>query len=117
MTVREIQEILGAEVHCCHHRLADEMFVACGSDALSDVLFCAKDETVLLSGLNNTHLIRTAEMLDMNCVIMVRGKLPNKELVTLARERGICVMSTMHSMFTSCGLLYKHGLRGGGERL
>ena len=115
MTVREIKEILDAEIFCCCHMLDIEMFSACGSDALSDILFSAKDETVLLSGLNDVQLVRTAELLDMNCVILVRGKSPASELIELARRREICVMSTGHSMFTACGLLYKYGLRGGGE--
>jgi len=115
MTVREIREILDAEIFCCCHILDREMYVACGSDALSDILFSAKDETVLLSGLNDVQLVRTADLLDMDCVILVRGKTPEPELIELARRQEICVMSTEHSMFTACGLLYKNGLRGGGE--
>ena len=80
---------------------------------MSDVLAYVKDQAVLLTGLVNSQVIRTAEMMDMICIVFVRGKKPDAGILALAEERGMAILCTDHTMFTACGLLYAHGLRGG----
>ena len=111
MKIYEIAEILEAEVLCCKDKLQSEIRTAFGSDMMSDVLAFVKDQSVLLSGLLNPQVVRTAEMMDMPCVIFVRGKMPADDTKKLAEENGICVLSTKYTMFTACGLLYQNGLR------
>ena len=115
MTVADIKRILEAEVHCGEDMMDHEVRTACGSDMMSDVLAFVKDQSVLLTGLVNSQVIRTAEMMDMVCVVFVRGKTPNAEMLELAKERDLVVMSTRYRMFTACGLLYDGGLKGGCE--
>jgi len=86
---------------------------ACGSDLMSDALAFGENKGLLLTGLNNPQCIRTAEMMDIRCVVLVRGKEPDASLVELANEKEIIVMKTDYSMYTACGLLYKAGLSGG----
>lgn len=86
---------------------------ACGSDMMSDVLAYIKKDAILLTGLTNLQVIRTAEMLDIVCLIFVRGKKPTAEMLQKADDLGIYVLSTELSMFEACGILYKSGLRGG----
>ncbi|SMC55614.1 DRTGG domain-containing protein [Papillibacter cinnamivorans] len=114
MKLSRVQELLKATV-LCNDRLLDELEVnaACGSDLMSDVLAFVKDQGMLLTGLVNAQAIRTAEMMDMRCVVFVRGKLPGPSVVDLAAEKDIVVMSTPYSMFTACGTLYAGGLVGG----
>lgn len=113
MKVYEIKEILGAEVICGEEFMDRDVFTACGSDMMSDVLAYVKEQAVLLSGLVNPQVVRTAEMMDMQCIVFVRGKLPDESIVELAKERDIVLMSTKQAMFASCGMLYEKGLRGG----
>lgn len=113
MTLREVLTILDAELLCGEELLEKEVVTACGSDMMSDVLAYVKDQAVLLTGLVNQQVIRTAEMMDMFCVIFVRDKQPDEAILELAREKEIAVMKTHHRMFTSCGLLYQAGLKGG----
>ena len=113
MTVREIQEILSAVVICGEDFLDREVFSACGSDMMSDVLAYVKEQAVLLSGLVNPQVVRTAEMMDMQCIVFVRGKHPDESIVGLARDRDIVLLSTQLPMFAACGMLYEKGLRGG----
>ena len=80
---------------------------------MSDVLAYVKDQAVLLTGLNNPQVVRTAEMMDMKCIIFVRGKLPDENMLALARGKSISILTTDHYMFTACGILYENGLRGG----
>jgi len=72
MTLREVLTILDAELLCGQELLEKEVVTACGSDMMSDVLAYVKDQAVLLTGLVNQQVIRTAEMMDMFCVIFVR---------------------------------------------
>lgn len=113
MKISEIKSILNAELICGEEFLENEVFTACGSDMMSDVLAYVKEQAVLLSGLVNPQVVRTAEMMDMKCIVFVRGKHPDIDMIDLAEERDIVLLGTSLEMFTACGLLYKNGLKGG----
>ncbi len=113
MLVREIKNILEAEVITGESGMDLQVKSACGSDMMSDVLAFVKDQSVLLTGLVNPQVVRTAVMMDMRCIVFVRGKRPDNSVIELANERGIVLLSTSHRMFTACGLLYSNGLQGG----
>ena len=113
MTIGEVREILNARLHTPGADLNAQVHTACGSDMMSDVLAYVKDQAVLLTGLNNPQVVRTADMMDMVCIVFVRGKMPGDEVLGLAESRDIAVLSTDLPMFAACGLLYQHGLRGG----
>ncbi len=115
MTISEVKAILEAELICCEEQIEKDVHTACGSDMMSDVLAYVKDQSVLLTGLCNPQVIRTAEMMDIICIVFVRGKQPDEAMIELAKERGIPLLSTGHRMFTACGLLYDKGLRGGDQ--
>ena len=113
MKMKEILTLLGGRLLCGAPQDDHEFTkTACGSDMMSDVLAYGQGQSLLLTGLLNQQVIRTAEMLDMHCIIFVRGKTPAEEVLTLAREKGIAVISTQRGMFTASGLLYGAGLRG-----
>lgn len=113
MTVLQLKEILSAELLCGGDHLDREVHTACGSDMMSDVLAFVKEQAVLLTGLVNPQVVRTAEMMDMKVIVFVRGKVPGDTILDLARELDIVVLKTELEMFTSCGKLYQAGLRGG----
>ena len=113
MTVNDIKTILDCELITGEDCLNNEVHTACGSDMMSDVLAYVKDQSILLTGLVNSQVVRTADMMDMLCIVFVRGKKPDEEMIKLADSRGIALMSTTHRMFTACGLLWEKGLRGG----
>ena len=114
MTVKEIARVLDAQWLCCQEEEDRPIRSAFASDMMSDVLAYVKDQSVLLSGLVNPQVIRTAQMMDMVCIVFVRGKEPDPMMISLAESCGIVLMTTEHRMFTACGLLYESGLRGGG---
>jgi len=113
MTVKEVKEALGARVISGEEYLEREVHTACGSDMMSDVLAFVKDQAVLLTGLCNPQVIRTAEMMDIVCIVFVRDKRPDDNMIELAQERDIVLLATGHRMFGACGILYEKGLRGG----
>ena len=113
MTINEVREILDAAVICGEQWVGHEVHTACGSDMMSDVLAFNKDQAVLLTGLVNPQVVRTAEMMDIVCIVFVRGKCPDPATIALAEEGKVVLLSTNHRMFVACGLLYERGLRGG----
>ena len=113
MKISEVAKVLGARVLTPDGNLNQEVHTACGSDMMSDVLAYVKDQAVLLTGLLNQQAIRTAAMMDIVCVVFVRDKRPGEDILEVARQNGIAVMTTTHRMFTACGLLYTAGLNGG----
>ena len=115
MTISQIVQLLDARVLCGEDALDQEVSTACGSDLMSDVLAFVKEKTVLITGLTNVHVIRTAEMLDIHCVVFARGKVPGAEVLEEAQELGIVVLTTGHTTYTTCGKLYMAGIRGNNE--
>ncbi len=113
MTIGDIVNILGAELVCGQDHIDTEVHTACASDMMSDVLAFVKDQAVLLTGLLNTQTVRTAEMMDIICIVFVRGKNPTEDIIELANERGIAVVKTEKRMFEAAGRLYAAGLAGG----
>ena len=112
MTVQKMVELLDANVLVgqeCVDRVVES---ACGSDLMSDVLAFVKEKTVLITGLTNPHVIRTAEMLDIVCVIFARGKVPGEDIIEQAKELDLVVLNTEKTIYTTCGLLYAQGLPG-----
>jgi len=112
MKLREIAELLNCEVLVGEKFLDREVKYAFGSDLMSDVLAYTEEDTVLLTGLCNNQVIRTAEMLDLKSIVFVRGKCPTEEIVNLAKEDDILILRTEHTMYSASGILYSHGLQG-----
>jgi len=110
MTVKEIAEVLDAQWLCCREEGDRVIHSAFASDMMSDVLAYVQEDTLLLTGLVNSQSIRTAEMLDLPCVVFVRGKNPHRDAIERAKALGIVALSTQYTMFESCGRLYAAGL-------
>ncbi|WP_066504399.1 DRTGG domain-containing protein [Abyssisolibacter fermentans] len=112
MRIRDIKEILDADVLTGEDLLDKEVFNAFGADLMSDVLAYVNSNTLLLTGLTNPQVIRTAEMSDVFAIIFVRGKSPSEEILELAKKNGLIVLKTNHILYTACGKLYERGLQG-----
>ena len=110
MNIREIARILDARWICCEEDADGIVRYAFASDMMSDVLAHVGMDTMLLTGLINSQSVRTAEMLDVPCMVFVRGKLPHKDTVQRAELIGLPLMVTNYSMYEACGRLYAAGL-------
>ncbi len=111
MKIREILRVLDARLVWGESLLEEEVATACASDMMSDVLAFSKEHTILLTGLINPQVLRTADMLDIRCVVFVRGKQPNQEIVDLAREYDVAILSTGWTLYEASGKLYESGLK------
>jgi len=85
----------------------------CASDLMSDVLTFIQPGALLLTGLANSHVIRTLEMSEIDCVCFVRGKQPQDDAVALARQKHMTLLTTKLSMFDACGRLHAEGMASG----
>jgi hypothetical protein len=116
MTVSEAVTVLDGQFYCGEDKATLEIISACGADLMSDVMAFVKDRVLLLTGLVNPQVIRTAELLDIKCIIFVRGKSPGMDMIDMAKESDIILGGTKHPMFIACGKLYEAGLKAGGTR-
>lgn len=116
MKISEIKDLLNADILCGADGLDKDVCSACGCDMMSDVLAYVKDQAVLLTGLVNSQVIRTAEMMDMVCIVFVRSKKPTPDMIELAEDSGMVVLSTDMRLYEACGKLYMNGLTGNSIR-
>ena len=115
MKLSEVRRILGAEVLSGEEILeAVEALSVCGADLMSDVLAFTKERTLLCTGLTNPQVVRTAELIGLCGVVFVRGKRPSEEVIAMAAERNLPLLSTHYPLYETCGLLYAAGLPGCG---
>jgi predicted transcriptional regulator len=114
MQLSEVVEILQAQVLTGEDVLSREVTACCGSDLMSDVMAFVKDHVLLLTGLVNIQVIRTAEMMDIRAIVFVRGKVPSDDIIALAKEKEMVILTTKEPMFPACGKLYSAGLTGKG---
>jgi predicted transcriptional regulator len=112
LKLRDVKDILDAEVFIGEDCLDLEVKTAFGADLMSDVLAFAKAGSMLLTGLTNTQVVRTANVLDIAAIILVRGKKPSSDTIELARQLNIPLLSTKYILFETAGRLYEKGIVG-----
>jgi len=115
MKLSEIAQLVNAEICTKNYDPDIEIFSACSADLMSDVMAFSKSNALLLTGLINPQVIRTAEMMDIKVIIFVRGKKPLENMIEMAEEKGIVLLATDYPLFVASGKLYKNGIGGHGE--
>ena len=111
MKLKDILELLEGELLTPEADLEVDIPCAFGSDLISDILMCTKEATLLLTGLTNPQVIRLSDMIDLLGIIFVRGKRPPHDLINMAIERELPLITTKMTMYKSSGLLYNNDLR------
>jgi len=116
MTIIEAQKAIEAEIVEGTGRDNVEILSACGADLMSDVMAFVKDQVLLLTGLINIQVIRTATLMDIEAICFVRGKAPSQDMIDMARDNGIVLLRTKLPLYLACGKLYAAGVQQGGIR-
>ncbi|MDN5351519.1 MAG: hypothetical protein PWQ12_437 [Clostridiales bacterium] len=112
MDLKHIAEVTKANVIAYKEGMNYEVKAAFSSDLMSDVLAYVEGDVLLMTGLINHQVIRTAEMLDLKAILFVRGKRPAEDVIQLAEEKHIVLMCTQYTMFSASGRLFQSGLVG-----
>ncbi len=110
MKLQELVKIVNGDILTNNPDLARKVKGCCGADLMSDVLASIQPNAVLLTGLCNPQVVRTAHIADIAAIVLVRGKRPPKETIELANKESIPLISSPLGMFTICGKLYQAGL-------
>ena len=114
MTLVEVLSIIEGKLISSGADLSQVVDMACGADLMSDVLAFTHAGTLLMTGLTNPQVVRTAEMAGIVAIVFVRGKLPPPETIALAEEKGIPLLASKYTMYETCGRLYQTGLKSCG---
>lgn len=115
MNLEQIVTILDGDFLTRQNHGQRDVQTGCGCDLMSDVLAFIKQDSLLLTGLTNAQVIRTAEMADIQAICFVRGKKPSQQVIALAEEKDIALLATSLPLFEACGRLYRGGLPGCSE--
>lgn len=107
-----VVSVLDGEVLSRQVNLDRTFTVGFGADLMSDVLAFAPVGGLLLTGLVNPQVVRTAEMAGLGGIVLTRGKEPSIEMMHLADELSIPVLATRYTLYEACGRLYAAGLGG-----
>jgi predicted transcriptional regulator len=110
MNLNELTKLIDGKFVAAPDQADREVKGCCGADLMSDVLASIQPDALLLTGLCNPQVVRTAEMADVTAIVFVRGKLPPKETVYLANQAHIPLITSPFGMFDLCGRLYRAGL-------
>lgn len=110
MVLLDIQNLLRCQVFSGQEFLDRPVQYGCASDLMSDVLAFSLSGALLLTGLVNAQTVQTAHIADINGIVLVRGKKPDKHLIGLANRTGIPLLGTPYSMYEACGILYRAGV-------
>lgn len=111
MTLKKLIDILDAKLLTTKTDKNLEISCAFGCDLISDILMCTKEKTLLLTGLTNSQIIRVSDMIDLEGIVFVRGKIPTAEIIEMADIRDLPVLSTELTLYQASGLLYENNLR------
>ena len=115
MTLAEVLSIIEGKAVSRQVDLQLEVKMALGADLMSDVLSYNHAGAILLTGLTNPQVVRTAEMSGIQAIVFVRGKYPPQETIALAQDKGIPLLTSRYTMFETCGKLFFAGLPGCGQ--
>jgi predicted transcriptional regulator len=107
VTLAEVLSLIEGRLVSTNAELTQEVSMACGADLMSDVLAFTHAGTLLLTGLTNPQVIRTAEMAGISAIVFVRGKWPPPETIALAQDKGIPLLASKLTMYETCGRLYQ----------
>lgn len=112
MKIAEIRDILSAEIIIGDDQMDNVIIGGGAADLMEDVLAAAAKGCVLLTGVTTEEVMQTAKIALVGAVVLVRGKRPPSEMVTLAEQYNIPLLYTEYSLFVACGRLYMNGIRG-----
>jgi len=110
MVLSEIQGLLSCEIFSGEELLDRAVLYGCASDLMSDVLAFSRSGALLLTGLVNVQTVQTADIAEINAIILVRGKKPDDAVVESAQKKKIPLLGTPYSMYEACGILYRAGI-------
>ncbi len=110
MTLGEIIDILDATVITDSVDLSINIRSGCSADMMSTVMYYHTADSLLITGLSQPSVIRTAEIAGIKTIVFVLDKIPDENIIELARQKNIPLLRTSFCMYTASGRLFQAGL-------
>ena len=79
-------------------------------DLMSDVLASIQSESLLITGLSNPQVVRTALIADVRLIIFARGKTPSQDTINLAVAEQLPIVTSKLGLYEISARLAYHGL-------
>ncbi len=111
MNIRQVMELTEAKCLCGNPDSSYQITFGFACDLMSDVLILDTNELLLITGLCNIQTIRTAEMADLKCLLIVRNKQVTPDMIALAEENGLTILQSPYSMFRAVAALSGNGIK------
>ncbi len=108
LKIGELAQVLEGEIVCGEEKADQYVEDYAATDLLSDLLALEKEKYALLTGLTNAQILRTAQITNACCVVIVRGKQPQPPAVSIAKNSGIPLILSPLTMFEACARLGRH---------
>lgn len=115
MTLKEMMDAAGMKLLTPQSDLSRTISTGYGCDLLSWVLAHGQSGMAWITVQTHLNVVAVATLMDMACVILPEGIVPEQEMLAKAEEEGIAVFSSDLTSFSICGILYAKGV-GQAER-
>lgn len=112
VTLKEIAKILEADILVDSDNPNLEIRSACSADMMSAVLYYHAPNSVLITGLTQPQVVRTAEIAGIKLIVFVFSKRPEEVTIEMARQKNIPILTTPYCMYSASGKLFQAGLPG-----
>jgi len=110
MKIGEILTLVEGSMLTPYTNLDDELKGGFAGDLMSDVLASIQPESVLITGLVNPQVVRTALIADVRLIIFARGKKPTADTIKLAIAERLPIISTKIGLYEIASRLASKGL-------
>ena len=110
MKVKEVIAISNGTLLTPDVNLDREIKGGFSGDLMSDVLASVQAEAVLITGLCNPQVVRTALIADIRLIIFARGKKPGEDILNLAIDENLPVAASPLGLYEISGRLKQAGL-------
>lgn len=88
--------------------LDKEVVSAYVSDLLSDVMGKAQPQMVWVTSQIHKNIVAVASLIDLSAIIIVNERPADEDMLKLAEEEDVVVLSSKKSAFETAGLLYNY---------
>jgi predicted transcriptional regulator len=107
MTLQNICKELSCEIISGKALLQRNVEGAYASDLLSDVMGYSKEGQIWITLQTHRNVIAIASLKELSAVVLVKGFLPEPEVVELAEKEEVVLLSTGLNTYEFCGRLHQ----------
>ena len=78
------------------------------SDLLSDVMGKAQPQMIWVTSQIHKNIVAVASLIDLSAIVIVNERKPDEDMLKLAEEEGVVVLTSDNPAFETAGMLYEY---------